>query len=64
MDPQAIERARESVNILRAILEGVKLNKEYELEILKGQREIREDLRNLDNLRPLRGVEKAKTEIA
>jgi hypothetical protein len=54
MGPNEIERARETVNLLKAVLEEVRVVKEYEMQIMASQREIREDLRNLDNLRPLR----------
>ena len=54
MNPNEIERARETVGLLKEVLEGIRVVKEYQLEIMASQREIREDLRNLDNLRPLR----------
>jgi len=54
MNPNEIERARETVNLLKATLEVIRTIKEYQLEIMKGQREIREDLRNPEKLRPLR----------
>ena len=54
MNPRETERAKKQLELIMAILEGLKAVKEYQLEIIKGQREIREDLRNLENLRPLR----------
>jgi hypothetical protein len=54
MKPSEIERQRETVGLVKAILEGINLLKGYALEIIKGQKAIREDLRNLENLRPLK----------
>lgn len=54
MKPSEIERQREQIGLVRAILEGITILKGYALEIIKGQRAIREDLRNLENLRPLK----------
>jgi hypothetical protein len=66
MDPRQTERAIESENLLKAILETIKVVKEYQLEIMASQRDIRQDLRNLDHLRPLKtvGQEKASQETA
>ena len=54
MNPQRTEREKRQLKLTEAILEGIKVIKDYDLEIIKGQREIREDLRNLDNLRSLK----------
>lgn len=63
MDPREIERDREAANVNRAILEEVRLIKEYVLEVIKTQRIIREELRNINNLRPLREKSEEEKEV-
>lgn len=54
MDPRTKEIQKKQLELIMTILEGQKAMKEYQLETIKGQREIREDLRNLDSLRALK----------
>jgi glycerol-3-phosphate responsive antiterminator len=50
----AVENLRELANTLKAVLEEVRLLKEHILELKKLQNITREELRNVDKLRPLK----------